>query len=98
MQKKHLIIYDFDDENDTKWIKTPKNIKNIKNDNNENENDDNENDNNENEMTNFDIEIIDDKVRLSLEFNILINNKQKIISINVDIDKKTYLNIADKLK
>lgn len=101
MHKKHLIIYDFDDENDyqLKWIDSPKNtqLTSIP----ENNESDTENETEtefEKDLTDFSIEIIDNKVKISLEFNVLINDKYKSIMLSIDIDKNTYLNIANKLK
>ncbi len=54
------------------------------------------------ELTNFNINIIEDnnkekKIRITLEFNVILNEKSKVISIDVDINKNIYLEIANDL-
>jgi len=58
---------------------------------------------NEPEPSNIDINIIEEnnekKVRITLEFNVsLANNKSELICIDMDINKKMYLKIADELR
>lgn len=54
-------------------------------------------------VSNFDINIIESKekekkVRITLELNVsLSNNKKEIINIDLDINKTTYLKIAEEL-
>jgi len=54
-------------------------------------------------ISNFDINIIESKekekkVRITLELNVsLSNNKKEIINIDLDINKTTYLKIAEEL-
>jgi hypothetical protein len=97
---KNLLLEDnFDDEStNVSWINksTPPKI-----------DDDNNDDNNiviETETSNFNMNIIKDdknikKVRITLEFNIKINDeKSKLISIDMDINKSMILKIAEDLK
>jgi len=54
------------------------------------------------ELMKFNINIIEDskkekKVRLTLEFNVNLNNRKEVISIDVDINSSTYLKIAEEL-
>lgn len=58
---------------------------------------------NEPEPSNIDINIIEEnnekKVRITLEFNVSLNNdKSELICIDMDINKKMYLKIADELR
>jgi len=51
-------------------------------------------------VSNFTIKIINDKekkVRITLQLNIDLNNKKELITIEVDINKSTYLKIAQEL-
>ena len=55
------------------------------------------------EPSNIDINIIEEnnekKVRITLEFNVSLNNdKSELICIDMDINKKMYLKIADELR
>ncbi len=72
------------------------------------DNTDNESDNNISKLctfkdiTNFNINIIKDginekKVRISLEIKLKTNNKDEVISIDLDINRNTYLKIAEEL-
>lgn len=55
------------------------------------------------DINNFDIGIIQDKhnekkVRITLKFNVILSNKKnEIICIDVDINRNTYLKIAEEL-
>lgn len=83
-----------DDDNDNE-----ENEENEENTNDNNE-DDNEDDNNNND---FNIIIIKDKnnerkVRITFKFNIITNNKKnEYICIDLDINRTTYLKIAEEL-
>ena len=53
-------------------------------------------------LSNFNINIIEDKekdkkVRITLKINVSLNNKKEIINIDFDINKSTYLKIAEEL-
>jgi hypothetical protein len=57
---------------------------------------------NDKNVSNINIDIIEDtnkekKVRITLEINVKINDTIELMCIDVDINKITYLNIANKL-
>lgn len=54
-------------------------------------------------LNNFNINIIENKqrekkIRITLELNVMLNNKNKIIKVDFDINSSTYLKIADEFK
>lgn len=101
---KNLLLEDnFDDENTSvSWINNSTHT--ISNDNIENNDIDNNDDIMiETETSNINMNIIKDnnikKVRITLEFNVKINDEQsKLISIDMDINKTMILKIAEELK
>jgi hypothetical protein len=54
-----------------------------------------------NNLKNIDIKIIKEnkekKVRITLDLSVISNNKNELVSIDFDIDKNIYLNIAKQL-
>ena len=99
--KKLLLEDNFDDENTSvSWINNSTHI----NDNIDNNDIDNNDDIIiETETSNINMNIIKDnnikKVRITLEFNVKINDEQsKLISIDMDINKTMILKIAEELK
>ena len=104
--KSLLLDSDFDDENTTIDWYADKIINNPtceEADDIEDEEDDNVENIEDKELSNFNINIIEDnnkekKVRITLEFNVKLSNmKTELICIDLDINRNTYLKFADEL-
>ena len=97
--KNLLLESDFDDENTTIDWYDEKIIKNPTCD----ELYESDEDIEDKELSNFNINIIEDnnkekKVRITLEFNVKLSNmKTELICIDLDINRNTYLKFADEL-